>query len=470
MTSSVERLKEGRSAIVVLALAAVAGCGGGGGRTTGVGGSSGSTGLGGAGGGGLGGAGGGGVCPSSGATGTLSVRIAGTPSGGGAVAIGATAPITTSTDVTLPAGPQTVSAYLVAEAAPIVRLAYTPTVDVPSPCVRAGQATIVNVAYAPIPSSGLLWLGSSATPSPATLLGFDPVTIVTSGSSSAAVAANTFGSDGFTFDVEGDVWVTGATTADPPVARYPAAGLGSDGDKVPDVVIDSPSFGNGIPGPKVLAFDMSGNLWVSVVAANKVVGFSAAQLAAGGSQITAAAAIEESGISAPAGIAFDDAGNMWVAANGADTIVRIDAAHLGGSGTGADLTITAQTPSPVVGTLPSPLGLAFDGGGNLWVNYNGTVARLTPTDLAGTGAKTITPGVQIVLGVQSLPLGIAFDERGGMWMADRAGRFACLGPSQLAASATVTPQIVIASPDLGSAGWFALYPAPAFTPLAHALP
>jgi sugar lactone lactonase YvrE len=395
------------------------------------------------------------------------VRIAGTPSGTGSVKLGDGPTLATSTDLTLAAGSETVTAYLVAEGGTIVRSAYMPTVDNPAPCVQAGHTTTVNVTYTPILTSDTLWLGASNTSSGATLLGYDPAMLAASGTVAAAVAANTAGSDGFTFDLDGNIWVTGATTTDPPVARFPAANMGTDGNKTPDITIDSTSFGTGIPGAKVLAFDLSGNLWVSVVAADKVVRFTAAQIAASGTPI---AAVEEAGISAPAGIAFDATGNMWVAANGNDTVVRIDAAHLASSGTGADLTITALTPSPVIGTLPGPLGLAFDGDGNLWVNYDGTLARLTPADQAGTGARTITPAVQIGLDVQALPEGIAFDELGGLWFADSAGRFARLASSQLGASGTVTPAITIASPDLGSAGWFAIYPAPAFTPLAHALP
>jgi DNA-binding beta-propeller fold protein YncE len=176
------------------------------------------------------------------------------------------------------------------------------------------------------------------------------------------------------------------------------------------------------------------------------------------------------GIDAPAGLAFDFDGNLWVAANGSSTIMRIDASHHGTSGSGADLTITATTPSPVFGTLTYPMGIAFDGSGNLWVNYDGILARLTPTDLSGTGPKTITPSVQIVLDVLALPTGIAFDETGGLWLAYSGGKFARLAASQLTASGAIVPQIVITSSDIGSADWFAIYPAPAFTPLAHALP
>ena len=260
------------------AVAALAACGGGGAGTTGTAGS---------GGGGTGGTGGGGgtisgACTTSSATGTLSVQFVGTPSGAGSVMIDGATAVTASGDGTLTAGPHTVTAFLVAEPGTTVRTAFTPTIDDANPCVLAGQTTTVTVTYTAIPSSGLLWLGASNTPTPGTLFGYSPATITTSATTSATIAANTFGSDGFTFDRQGNVWVTGGTTADPPLARYPAASLGSDGDKTPDVTIDSPSFGSGVPGAKVLAFDPAGNLWVSVVAANKVVRFTPDQLAAGG--------------------------------------------------------------------------------------------------------------------------------------------------------------------------------------------
>lgn len=425
----------------------------------------GNTGFGGAGAGGITGS----TCATSNATGTLSVRITGTPSGKGSVALAGGSTLTLSNDLSLPAGPEGVTAYLVAEGSQMVRAAYSPVVDVPEPCVRAGQTTVVNVVYSRIPSSGALWLGASNTPDGSTLLSYVPAVLGSTGSSSATVAAKTGGSDGFTFDVFGNAWVIGGTTADPPVARIPAAMLAADGVKTPDIIIDSPSFGTAIPGPAALAFDNDGNLWVSVVSENKVVKIAASALSTPGTS-RPTAAVEQTGVNAPTGLAFDGVGNLWIASNGASSVVRINANHLTSSGLGADLTVIALSPPPVVGPLSSPEGLAFDGEGNLWVNYEGLFARLTQDDQAGSGTKTITPTVQIAPDVQSLPLGMAFDEFGGMWFADVAGQFACFGASQLAASGTVRPQIIISSPDLGYAGWFAIYPAPAFTPLAHALP
>ena len=230
----------------------------------------------------------------------------------------------------------------------------------------------------------MLWLGAGNNPTSSTLFGYAPATVAATGSVPATVAANTFGSDGFTFDPWGNLWVIGGTTADEQIARYPAAQFATGGAKTPDIVINGVS--SSIPGPKVLAFDIAGNLWVSVVADNKVVKFTADDL----SETVPTASVELTGIDAPAGLAFDFDGNLWVAANGSSTIMRIDANQLAASGSGADLTITAETPSPVIGTLGNPLGIAFDGD-DLWVNYDGILARLTPADLTGVGTKTVTP-------------------------------------------------------------------------------
>jgi hypothetical protein len=114
--------------------------------------------------------------------------------------------------------------------------------------------------------------------------------------------------------------------------------------------------------------------------------------------------------------------------------------------------------------------LAFDAAGNLWVNYDGTLARLDAAGLADTGATTVTPAVQITLDVLSLPQGVAFDEGGGLWLAYTAGKLARLGPTQLTSSGSKAPEIVIASPDFGYATWVGIYPAPAALPLYHRLP
>jgi sugar lactone lactonase YvrE len=324
------------------------------------------------------------------------------------------------------------------------------------------------VIYALVPTSGKLWTGVSNAPGDATMLGFAPASLAATGSSPADVVTNTGGSDGFTFDKAGNMWVLGGTTADPPVARYPASAFSSDGEKTPDIIIDSPSFGTTIPGPKVLAFDGSGNLWVSIVGEDRVVMLTAAQVATGG---TPTATVERKEIPSPQGLAFDGSGNLWIAAHDVPAVVRIDASHLTVTGSGSDLAITAMnTASGVTSTLSSPIGIAFDGAGNLWVNYDGTIASIPPADQTGTGTKTIVPPVVITTDVATLPTGIAFDQDGGLWLAHAVNKLARFDATQLETSGAVAPAIVIDSDDVGSAAWFAMYPAPPSTPLYHKVP
>ena len=413
-------------------------------------------------------------CSSGDGGGTLAVRITGAPTNGGEVSVANLAAVgmppqtvAADMDISTAAGAHSITAARVAgPGGGLTRTAYEPSPAAQTACVSAGQTATATVAYAPIASSNKLWVGNSAANK--AMLGFAPEAIAATGAPAATVVADTGGSDGFAFDVAGNLWVLGATTVDAPLARYAAATLGTSGAKTPDVTIDSPSFRGGLPGPKVVAFDAVGNMWVSVVFADKVVRFTPAQLAAGGMPT---AAVEIGGIAGPSGIAFDAAGNLWVASNGDATVVRVNAARLAASGTGADVAITAETPLPVIGPLPAPRGIAFDAAGNLWAAFDVTIVRLTPADQAGTGPKTVTPAIQINVGVASVTAGIAFDDQGGLWVALGAGKFGRLAPTQLAASsAEVTPATIISSPDVAYADWFAIYPAPAATPLASRLP
>lgn len=411
-------------------------------------------------------------CPTTGGSGTLQVNVTGLPGStparlsllgsGGAVTVDG------SQSLDLTAGSYTVSGGPVAVSHPIVRTAYRPT-PAPSPvCVREGQSTQLTVTFAPIPSSGKLWTSNGSGGS-APLLGFAADLLGTSGSPTATVAAQTGGSEGSAFDLDGNLWVVGATAGDPPVLRLPASALGTSGQKTADVTLTGGPLEGGFPRARALAFDPSGNLWVSVGFSSNIVRYTPDQLAASGSPTPAVQLTP--GLDGPSGLAFDSTGNLWVAFTGVDRVARYNASRLGASSTAApDLVIEAKTPPPVIGDLSAPTGLAFDASGNLWVNFNGTIARLTPADQAGSGALALTPAVQVGLSVTALPDGLVFDESGSLWLALSQGKFGRLGSSQLTSSGSKTPEVVISSPDVGYTGWFSLYPAPAHLPLYHRLP
>ena len=166
--------------------------------------------------------GGGGSCPTSSATGTLSLRFAGSPLDTGLVNLPpGTDMITVDSDVTLPAGSHDVWAYNIAGDESPFRLAYEPTVPTQTACVRAGQQTIVTVNYRLVETSGLLWLGASNNPTASTMFGYGPTSVGSTGPASALVAANTFGSGGFTFDQWGNMWVIGGTDGRRPGRALP---------------------------------------------------------------------------------------------------------------------------------------------------------------------------------------------------------------------------------------------------------
>jgi len=111
----------------------------------------------------------------------------------------------------------------------------------------------------------------------------------------------------------------------------------------------------------------------------------------------------------PIGLAFDGLGNLWVANGntGHNTVVEFVASQLTTSG--------APTPAVVLsanaGSLASPAGLAFDNSHNLWVANaaSPTVVEFTPGQLASNGS----PAPNVVLRTRAnsvgLPVGLAFD-------------------------------------------------------------
>ncbi|WP_224248422.1 Vgb family protein [Hyalangium gracile] len=404
-------------------------------------------------------------------TGTLQLTVTGlpdsTPANMQLVGSRGTQVVNGTQTLELGVGSYTLERRIVVAPHPLFRTAYQPESSIPPICVKEGERTEIAVAYSPIPSSGKLW-ASNGSGGSAPLLGFSADVLGSTGNPAATVAARTGGSEGSTFDREGNLWAVGGTTVDPPVLMILASALGTPGEKTATITLRGGPLEGGFPRARALAFDPSGNLWVTVGFNDKIVRYNADQLAVSGSPTPA---VELTGLDGPSGLAFDREGNLWVAFVGDDRVGRYNASRLSSSSTAApDLVIQAKAPPPNLANLRAPSGLAFDATGNLWVNFNGTLARLTPTDQAGSGTVTVTPAVQVGLTVTALPEGIVFDESGNLWFAHSAGKFGRLRAAQLTSSGNKAPEVVITSPDVGYSGWFSFYPAPANLPLYHRLP
>ncbi|MDX2022325.1 MAG: hypothetical protein SF187_18965 [Deltaproteobacteria bacterium] len=411
------------------------------------------------------------ACPSVG-TGSLAVVVAGLPAGVAAVGSatgpdGVPKPLTATATLAVPAGLYAITAARVVVPDPRVRSVYDGVAAPTSVCVPNGGMGNAALNYAMIPTSNKLWVGT--TGEGVSFAGFASATLAASGSPAATVAANTNGSGGFAFDRDGNVWIVGGTTADPPLARFRANTLGTGGNKTPDVTLTSAAFTAGSPGAKDAAFDGAGNLWVTTGAARKIVKFTPAQLAAGG---TAVPSVEISGLAGLESLAFDGSGNLW--AGYSEGLGFVSAAALAASRMGVEFTLDAQSGPPVIGSFGTPDGLAFDAAGNLWGAFGVRLVKLTAADLAipagGATEKVVTPAVVLDVGVLSLPKGIAFDEGQGLWMAGSQGKFIRIAPAQLATSGAATADVVVTSPSIGYAASVGIYPAPAASPLYHRLP
>jgi ligand-binding sensor domain-containing protein len=170
-----------------------------------------------------------------------------------------------------------------------------------------------------------------------------------------------------------------------------------------------------LDGPKAIAFDASGNLWVSLTRTPvqdtvlpAIFEYTVAQLdsAAPTPHVT----IADTSLTLVGGLAFDSAGDLWVASVDNCAIVEYRA----GQFTSPSLELTRQCQSPVIG----PQTIAFDARGNLWVGdlFTGTIYEYPRAVLATTGTVTTPPAIIITLPSHVLPAAIAFDGRGNLWV------------------------------------------------------
>jgi hypothetical protein len=119
-----------------------------------------------------------------------------------------------------------------------------------------------------------------------------------------------------------------------------------------------------------------------------------------GTPITGASGYTGAGvgiIASPLGLAFDASGNLWVASSkGISELSR----------QGVAITSTAYS----VGGISNPLAVAVDGAGQVWVaNSNGTVSVL------GNAGAAVSPSTGYS-GPGSKPAGIAIDISGSVWI------------------------------------------------------
>ena len=200
---------------------------------------------------------------------------------------------------------------------------------------------------------------------------------------------------------------------------------------------------NGLNTPGGLAFDSGGNLWVVDFGNNRVLQYKPpfttgmnANLVIGQANFTSnAAATTNSGLSGSFYIAFDASGDLWVTDAGNNRVLEF-MAPLATNGMAASLVIGqtdftsggAASP-PTAASLSGPAGIAFDGTGNLWIGdlFNNRVLEFKPAFANGMNASLVlgqtlftTNTAATTASALSNPVGVAFDLLGNLWVADSA--------------------------------------------------
>lgn len=214
--------------------------------------------------------------------------------------------------------------------------------------------------------------------------------------------------------------------------------------------------------PGGIIFDSSGNLWVADSAYNRVLEFKAplstdeaASLVLGKPNLTASTdacyyslIVNPSCLDNPAGLAFDSSGNLWVSDSTNARVLEFKTPFSNGenasivlgrnnftTGNSNDATPSASTLNSAIGGLG---GLTFDSSGNLWVTDSGwnRVLEFQPPFSNGEAASIVIgqqnftsgvyanyPGCQLGQACPTAsslqgPDDVKFDSSGNMWIAD----------------------------------------------------
>lgn len=189
------------------------------------------------------------------------------------------------------------------------------------------------------------------------------------------------------FDSKGDLWVSDSG-ANAIVEFLPAQLMASGSAVTPSLTLQSnPAFNSGYGRSTAstlgIAFDAAGDLWVANNGNSKLYEFNAASLAAASGSVTLPPAVVLSddgkqSIAWPWGLAFDSTGNLWVSNAGyfglldnliapVNTVVEFPKASLTAIGSPTPAVILTSTTVNGNPSLNFPEGMTFDSSGGVAV-------------------------------------------------------------------------------------------------------
>ena len=219
---------------------------------------------------------------------------------------------------------------------------------------------------------------------------------------------------GVSVDSSGNVWV--ADTDNNRVLKYTQP---SSNGQAAVLVLGQPDFttneevcsSTGMTSPGTVAFDSSGNVWVSDVNNCRVLKFvnpsvngQAANLVLGQSDFTSNIVnCTQTGMYSPIGVALDSSGNVWAADMDNSRVLKFTVPSYNGQAAskvlGQPVFYSSGPACSQIG-MTGPYGVAFDNSGNVWVadSLNNRVLRfstlsiasITPNSALNTGPVAVT--------------------------------------------------------------------------------
>ncbi len=408
------------------------------------------------------------ACSSSTPKGNLKVTLNGLPSSVvGKVIVtgpgGYAQTVTSTTTLSVAPGTYSVTVLPTTGGNPIVPVAYDGAASSTTLAVTSNASVSTAVSYAVRIGSGHVWVpqwnGSLEAAS------YPSVSLVGSGSPSPDVTLGMGGTprgEAIAFDHAGNMWVADCGGY---AYRYDAAQLASSGTPTPAVTIDATAY-SCLGG---LAFDASGDLWATSPHTGQVLEYTPAQLSTSGAA-TAAVVLSANAtpsLLTPIALAFDASGDLWIGNLGSSTVVEFTPSQLTASGSPTPtVTINANaTPS-----LSGPEGMAFDASGNLWVanNGNATVVRFDAAQLGSSGSPTPAATIASASFASGAELaGMAFDASGNLWVGNGypSELLEFMNPDALSGSVSTTPAVTVTGIGGVDGLGFAFSPPPADVPI-----
>ena len=212
------------------------------------------------------------------------------------------------------------------------------------------------------------------------------------------------------------------------------------------VVIGQPDFvtgtanttQNGLNSPVGMAFDASGNLWVTDLGNSRILEYHPpfttnmnASLVLGQPDfLTAVPATTSSGLFLPFFLTFDASGDLWASDAGNNRVLEYKPPFVNSMGASVVVgqpDFVSFLAATTASGLNFPTGVAFDSSGNLWIgdtSNNRVLAFTTPLSTGMSASLVLgqanftSSNTAITQNGLSSPYGIAFDSSGNLGVAD----------------------------------------------------